>query len=198
MVAVLTTVAGCGDDDELLIGPDSQHAVSGSGGSGGEHPAATGTGAGGYDGSEAGGFGSGSRLRARYLAGGDGSRQGVGWYDSELGQTCEFFGVGGSRHCLPGPAVVGGGISLYTNSSCSTPAVRVPDGCEETSYVRRRVGAEDCGDVGYDVFPAVLVAAPYQYNGGVCSPATGDPVAYQITGDALPLSTFVSATLMTE
>jgi hypothetical protein len=143
------------------------------------------------------GYVSGSRLRVRYLQGSDGSKQAIGWYDTVLEDTCEFFGDNDTRYCLPGVPQLGGFVPLYANSTCTSPAMRVPDGCAGAKFVRSG-GASACPVAGnIQVVPAVQLTTIYQINGGQCVQVT-QPTAYQATGPALPYSQFVSATVETE
>jgi len=66
---------------------------------------------------------SGSRLKARYYVGEDGSRQFVGWYDSQRKEECSFLSAGdGETRCLPAGAYP---IGVYSDANCTTPIVYV-------------------------------------------------------------------------
>lgn len=92
-----------------------------------------GTGAGGPGGSGGGGgggettgvdvlYGSGSRLQAVYRDGGNGARQLVSFYDSELDQDCGFAeAADGEVRCLPTQTVT----VRYTDAGCNDPVVVV-------------------------------------------------------------------------
>lgn len=131
-VAVLLVACATGDK-KVDVGPDpaggsESSAANGVGGSssagvGGSSSAgvggsSTGPGSGGGESSIA-SYISGSRLRARYYDGDDGSRQYVGWYDSDLDANCVFnFGSDAVRRCLPSPFSIS---VVYSDSGCTQP-----------------------------------------------------------------------------
>jgi hypothetical protein len=63
---------------------------------------------------------SGSRLKARYYVGDDGSKQFVGWYDSQRKENCGFMMAGdGVLRCLPTMFAAAG--SYFSDSACTSP-----------------------------------------------------------------------------
>ncbi len=111
-----TTTAGAG-------GASSTSSTSGSGASSGSGPS---TGSGPEMTGQA-GYISGSRLRARFLLGDDGSKEFTGWYDNKLMQPCVFRkGTDGLR-CLPEIATEQAkGVQgpLFSDDQCTIPAVK--------------------------------------------------------------------------
>jgi hypothetical protein len=67
---------------------------------------------------------SGARLRARYIKGGDGSKQFVGWFDAQLGYECEFGTFDQEFRCFPPATVVlvyqdPGAPQVFANALCT-------------------------------------------------------------------------------
>lgn len=66
---------------------------------------------------------SGSRLKAQWRGGDDGSREFVGWFDSAIGAACEYMTAeDGTVRCLPGAISTKSVSLLYSDASCSTIA----------------------------------------------------------------------------
>lgn len=188
----------CGADEGESLSADPSVATSGSGGSGGATSASASTSSSdaatsasssssssGTGGNSAAGFVSGSRLRARFIEGGDGSKQFVGFHDSDKGVNCTFrsvFNATGQR-CFP-EVVVGsfqslGSSTRYVDSNCTTPAPRVPNCTPTPSYI----ALSACG----------VVSATYQVNGEANGYATSTSSCY-LTGDKVYLVTEVPVT----
>lgn len=74
---------------------------------------------------------SGTRIKARVGTTPDGAKLFLGWHDAELGVDCEFLKASdGLTRCLPvGPVVQAG--TLFADSSCSKPVVRLELGVSE-------------------------------------------------------------------
>jgi len=66
---------------------------------------------------------SGTRLKLRYYQGDDGSRQFMGFYDTQRAEVCSFTKLGNAVVCLPPASGVG---TYWTNSACSGPLVATP------------------------------------------------------------------------
>lgn len=123
LVALL--VAGCSSEP---IGPDPTSGQGGNGGSVANNSGGNGAG------TQGGTYESGSRLKARTLAGADGSRSPAGWYDSELETECTWAkDEAGQQRCMP----VGPLTFLYADSACTVPVV-ADDGCNAPAFVRTR------------------------------------------------------------
>lgn len=147
---------------------------------------------------------SGSRLKARWYVGDDGSRQFLGWYDAELKTDCSFGrGFDGALHCLPSVGVT----TTFTDADCSQPifsqtsrscadgppvigSMDSVDGASQCAVYRQRYFA-----VGAEVVPEAL----YMLSGSLCKEATVDPSrTYWSVASEIPLSRFVSGEIVTE
>lgn len=74
-------------------------------------------------GQEAGGVKSGTRLRARYTMGADGSREFVGWHDTERHEDCSFRqGDSEKLRCIP----TAHPVLDYSDADCTMPVVTLP------------------------------------------------------------------------
>lgn len=108
-------LAGCGDDKPAyeplpwqVPGPAGKDGIDGMDGEPGKPGAA------GKDAAL-----SGTRLKARFYAGEDGSRQPIGWYDSEREEACEWKTFAGEVRCMP--TAKGKGTTKYTTPACKDP-----------------------------------------------------------------------------
>jgi hypothetical protein len=62
---------------------------------------------------------SGQRLRARYMAGADNSKEFLGWHDSQRNEVCYFSTAGdGVTRCLPDGLPIGG---FFLDAGCTQP-----------------------------------------------------------------------------
>jgi hypothetical protein len=141
---------------------------------------------------------SGTRLRARYYVGEDGSKQFVGWRDSTRKEDCAIQKAeDGKLRCLP---TAGGYGTFFSDASCSTAIayVSIATTCAQPSvptYIAD-LAAVTCSaswklfKVGAEVSPAAL----YLKSGETC---TSTPVTasyrYYATAHVAP-SDFVAAT----
>lgn len=87
----------------------------------------------------------GTRLKANWIVGEDGSRiQSNSWFDSEFGDDCEFQSFSnGEMRCVP-PAPT---LNLYIDSNCTIPTFMIESDCDTIpKYVRiERREADACG-----------------------------------------------------
>ncbi len=142
---------------------------------------------------------SGTRLRARYHVGDDGSKQFVGWRDTERDEDCSFqTAEDGKLRCLPS---TGGSVQYFSDSGCSEVVALVPatEACPEPG-VAGYLGetSADCGagrrkalfKVGSESDPKAL----YAYAGDGCVETTiaGEYRVFETT--AVDPSDFVAAT----
>lgn len=93
-------------------------------------------------------FVSGTRLKARYLDGGEGARAFLGWIDSSLaggaGLPCSFFLLAdGSHRCLPVSATI-----VYLDATCTSP-VAVEDPCAPDGGLALRSNETECDPEPY-------------------------------------------------
>ncbi len=198
-------------------------AMAGGGGAGG--PSAVATGSGGASGATAGGTGGtsgtivdsgildaltdpvpsafadptdGTRLKATYLIGADGSKAYLTsvWYDSQRSEDCSFGVAGdGQTRCLPNGAAGG----LFADSACTQPILSMPTGCTAPAYALTQ-SAQGCSvnPVGTHVFSVGALTNPtgiYVQSGASCfSAGTGaSGFDYYTVGAEIPASSFVAA-----
>ncbi|NUP08398.1 MAG: hypothetical protein HOW73_20300 [Polyangiaceae bacterium] len=143
--ASILALMGCSDDSET-IGPDP------TGSTGSDTSSSTGAGAGG---NAQGDYVSGSRIRARTVAGADGSRGPAGWYDAQLETECTWRTASdGETRCLP----LATPTTFFADAGCTQPIVRMP--CDAAPRYIEAVAAQ-CNQPAptiYSVGPAI--AAP--------------------------------------
>lgn len=105
-------------------GPEGPPGVDGAPGPAGPQGA---TGATGPAGAAVGVTASGQRLRARYVAGADGSREFRAFFDTQRNEICYFRnGPDGSLRCMPD----GVSIGAYKDAGCTVPLAYVNKGYE--------------------------------------------------------------------
>ena len=208
-------VIGCGSDP--LPGRDGQQGLPGRDGAPGAPGMAGAVGAQGPAGpqgakGEAGAKGGdgkggpidGTRLRAMYRKGEDGSRDYTGtWWDSALGVECSYQrAADGVERCLP--AMMKIVQTAYLDAACSVPvseSLAPVAGCmgeQAQAYVYKSNPGCSTAPHVYPLGPAVAAATPrYFMVDGVCSP-TGtfnDPaVLARPIGAEMPAALFVMAT----
>ncbi len=88
---------------------------------------------------------SGARLRARYIAGADGSRQFVGWWDSERKEECAFAKAeDGTLRCLPTSYPT----TYFADASCTKRVLFVDEKVCTPKYAALATPiASDCGQL---------------------------------------------------
>ena len=200
-IAVYLCVAmahGCGGEGTRSVATSSgSHAMGGSG-------ASTGSSAGGKGG--AGGImnpvgdavaDSGSRLRAKWFMGEDGSKEFAGWYDKQRGEDCWFIGaLDAERRCLP---IGNANVAYYAEALCQVPLVSdYTNGCNVPKYglvIDAPSGCKPAGHI-HPVGAAFNGPTIWTTSGGSCqgTPNTS-PYPLYVTGDEIPASAFVSATI---
>jgi hypothetical protein len=147
---------------------------------------------------------SGSRLKAKYYVGTDGSRQFSGWHDSMLNADCNFYPASdGSTRCMPGTPA----SSVFSDAGCAQRAMGVTKGCVPEAYalVVNTVNAgSTCGAYFYRVFPVGGLYSGTLYTGTPTTCTAGGTASAQPTidyyslGSEVALSTFVAATVQTD
>ncbi len=97
---------------------------------------------------------SGTRLKANWLVGADGSRQFVSWHDSQVGADCTFVPAADSTvRCLP--STPGAGGPFYADPACSQTL-----GAKQTAY---------CANLG----APTVITLPDTTQGITCTVAGG-------------------------
>lgn len=130
-IVLLLAVAACGGSDTGtgLPGSEGEQGLQGPvgppGPQGPQGPAGTAglPGPAGLDGSSL--YKSGSRIKARYIEGADGSRQFVGWRDTLRNEDCGYYSIQGVMRCLPAIATTN---YFFKDAQCTMPIVLVPKG----------------------------------------------------------------------
>jgi hypothetical protein len=142
---------------------------------------------------------SGSRLKGRWQVGADGSRQFIGWYDSERKEECQYMlASDGKMRCLPMASAhtIQPSASSYQDAECTKLGVMNPP-CNPRYFAINKT-SELCGKTAvqiYNVGASFQVAGTmYQKAGGQCVkfPVTG-AATISVLGDEVPASAFVAA-----
>jgi hypothetical protein len=151
---------------------------------------------------------SGSRLKAKYYVGSDGSKQFAGWHDSMLNVDCGFsLASDGTTRCIPTTATLV--LAWFSDSGCSQPLAWVTSkGCAPATYAAQGIApiAPACTTYSSRVFQvgaaysgAIYTGTPAncseQPDGGAALRATYD--FYSVGSEVAP-STFVAATVQTD
>jgi hypothetical protein len=154
-------------------------------------------------------YASGARLRARFLAGTDGSKQFAGWFDMQRNEACNFIlAIDGTTRCLPANVAYS---YHFKDAGCSVPLASVSKaGCSSPPapiYVQVSGGldAQTCAFKGNTVrsVGAKIAAQPvYAGSPASCSqvPQASWTPYYDLydLGAAIPSADFVSANYVTE
>jgi hypothetical protein len=148
---------------------------------------------------------SGSRLKAQYYAGADGSRAYAGMYDTTLKTPCAFAtAADGSSRCLPAGAGSIAATDTFSDSSCTQPIYAAPMGCTQAPSFISTVSASCSGAATFHVYPKGSVYTPganvYVKAGNACNmiSTTGSTAYFVSTGSEMPSSMFVQGTLTSE
>jgi len=145
----------------------------------------------------------GSRLKAIYQVGSDGSRQQqYNWWDSARDEECSFTAFAdGSTRCVPSSGASGG--SFFSDSGCATPlfVVATASQCQGAGTAKYAwgTGAISCGVFAYSGLYSLKSVVPAQVFQGTPSACTATAASTSAlytfyTGTQIPLSSFVSAT----
>lgn len=144
----------------------------------------------------------GSRLKARWYVGADGSRQFISWQDTELNAECTFTaGTDGILRCTP-PITAYENL-FFSNAGCTERLVFEP-GCAPKSTaiaVVNQLGADptQCAGQSYQATYYVAAAAlqptqVWKLTSGDCVPGTVSAAGtYRRLGAEVPLPRFVTA-----
>jgi hypothetical protein len=135
---------------------------------------------------------SGTRLRARYLAGDDGSRQFVGWHDAQRNEPCTYkTAADGVMRCTPdGPAFT----MYYGDAGCTARLFNVSAAavCTQPRY---GLSYQGCSATVYSLAPIAAPAAPYYVNSaGACVTMTAPGGYNWYAGTEVSAATFVRGT----
>lgn len=184
------TALACSDPERFPIGPDSAtgsggNGAAGGGDVGGSNVGGDGVGGTGGEGLPALGYENGTRLRARVAVGEDGSRQFLGWRDTERDENCSFAEASdGTTRCMPAaPPTI-----YYSDSACAVPVMaHTASACELPLPDYARDTKATCNGVGQlreRLGPIVIPATVYFANGSNClaTPITANTTYYILSG----------------
>lgn len=135
---------------------------------------------------------SGTRLRRRYLEGGEGAYVTVDLWDTQMETVCSYReATDGMLRCLPDAAVE----LTYADAACSQPVYVARDYDCETPYARSLV---DSAIYEQTDTPAVLSGALYVETSFGCEPYSFDPGAEHWVAKLVPSNQFVQGTVEDE
>ena len=143
---------------------------------------------------------SGSRLKAMYNVGSDGSKTFVTFHDTQLNADCLFGGASdGSTRCLPSGAQVTG--ELFSDPQCSQPLGIAATGCVTPVYAVQY--ETTCSGNQKKIFPVTgtFNGSVYTGNATSCtaySPAVVSSYSFYNLGPEVSPSSFVQATLQAD
>jgi hypothetical protein len=149
---------------------------------------------------------SGTRLKARWLVGSDGSRQFVNWRDTELDAECTFQSASdGSSRCQPYSAGVETGG--YSDAACTQRLFRMPRLDDCTAAAPPRFGTvhsyDSCRAGRFTLFALSDRIQPgnvYDDTSGACRQRAGadEDFIYFAAAEELPPTRFVGAEIATD
>ncbi len=104
---------------------------------------------------------SGSRLKAQYYVGTDGSKSFAGMYDSQTKQDCAYATASdGTNRCLPaGPHVIAS-TAYFSDASCKVPILNVPKDCTTPPPYVTTFQTMCGGTTQFSVFPSGAAFTP--------------------------------------
>jgi hypothetical protein len=147
---------------------------------------------------------SGTRLKAQYYAGVDGSKAFAGMYDTTLKQDCAYaVAADGKSRCLPaGPRVIAS-TTYYSDAACKQPILNVPKTCTTPPPYVSTFDASCGGATTFHVYPSGAAFTPGTdiYFGGGKNCTKIKPTAgadWVSTGGELAATMFVEGNLLSE
>jgi hypothetical protein len=161
---------------------------------------------------------SGSRLKAKYYAGSDGSKEFVGWYDSMLSLDCIFLQASdNTTRCLPAYYSLGGAAgaastlveaSSYADAACTQLVYSITTCAGSPQYILETVSQTMDGSActAYTFYRVLLRGSPVTLTQTFSKTATGcsaattftAPSTFYSVGNEVSPSNFVQATTQTE
>jgi len=180
VIALACVLVACSATDNAVTPKPDNTSTSSSSGTGGQGGSSS-SGEAGAGGAPVAGFVSGSRLRARYYQGDDGSRQMLGWYDTELGTHCTVMPAeDGTLRCLPSTIV----LTYFSDPACAAPAAAIEKGCPVFTMVSGIVTTATCTNQGSFRGYVLGQTVPTVYAGepGNCVEQVGASATYNLYG----------------
>jgi hypothetical protein len=139
---------------------------------------------------------SGTRLRARYLAGG-GARELVGFFDTQRNEECTFQRAEEGRlRCLPKAALPSTGGGFFSDAACTASLAALPGACEDGAEYGLIVSYATCGGTAPSELRRIAPAPGARYRGSPDNCAlqapgqTGGP-EFVALGEVVPWTDFV-------
>ena len=148
---------------------------------------------------------SGSRLKAKWYVGADGSKQFLGWHDSQLNTDCDFeVASDGATRCIP--AYPAGALlaTYFADAACSQPIAYLYPGCATPTYASQSASASCALKPVTQIFSiaGVYGGTVYQGTSSSCTAVTATTILSLYTfysiGTESPPSQFVQATVQTD
>lgn len=150
---------------------------------------------------------SGSRLRVRYLAGADGSREVVGFFDSQRNENCFFGGStvrasDGTIRCLPSETIAYQSSFYFQDAACTARlAAALKSQCPPKYAARYSASQCPLTEMIYPILSAFTPGATIYYvnASAQCVAYPGSLTSYDFytVGDEIPPASFVEATVLT-
>jgi hypothetical protein len=148
---------------------------------------------------------SGTRLKARWYVGEDGSRQPTfQWFDSARNEDCTFqMAADGVLRCIPGGYPQ---VSYFSDDACTARifafGIAAPSSCSVNAVPKYAVvsSVEGCTSRAR-VFQVGSVTDPsqlYLQSGESCVAALSDGVEYHVSGPEVAAASFVAVQLVTD
>jgi hypothetical protein len=145
---------------------------------------------------------SGSRLKAAYYVGGDGSKQFAHWVDSARNnEACAFtVAADGATRCIPTSIAY---TLKYADAQCVLPLLETPSGCALSAYVSTFTSSScPTATVSTGVFPVAALTTPvalYLKAGPSCiATSVSTAYSYYSTGPVISPASFQDAQLQTQ
>ncbi len=151
---------------------------------------------------------SGSRLRVRYLAGADGSREFMGFFDNQRNENCLFGSAtvragDGTIRCLPSEAVAYQGAFYFADAACTVRlAAALKAQCAPKYAAMYSASQCPLTETIYPILSAFTLGGTiYFVNASAqCVAYPGSLTSYDLytVGDEIPPSSFAGASILTE
>jgi len=153
---------------------------------------------------------SGSRLKAKWYVGADGSKVFTGMYDSQLMSDCFFVQTGdGTTRCFPSGLSTGLLFgSYYSDGGCSQGLAWSPTAaCAAPKYVTSTVVIPGCTtQISYHLYPIAAAFTGTIYSGtpAMCTPLSAGQItalasySFYAVGPEVAPSGWVQATMQTD
>ncbi len=142
---------------------------------------------------------SGSRLKAYYVNGEDGSKASMvdRWYDSERFEDCSFRTMyDGSLRCIPVDKITE--ANVYADAGCTKPVLKYKGGCLPTKYTTATTYDYCSGTPKQRIYPTmeqVSVQVYFMAPNGCTVAGVAPGVDYFATGPEILPSSFVAGTM---